>query len=109
MPEDTDISDAAAATSQPVASSTDTRGAKRDRTRPVAPEIKEEFVSHLSVLRAFALSLTRNGTRADDLVQETVMKAWANLHSYTPGTNMRAWLFTKIGRASCRERVYTKV
>src|SRR5487761_2616196 len=43
---------------------------------------------------AFALSLSRKPDRADDLVQETLMKAWANMASFVPGTNLRAWLFT---------------
>jgi len=54
---------------------------------------REELVSHLAALRAFALSLSRNASQADDLVQDTVVKAWTNLDRYEPGTNMRAWLF----------------
>lgn len=57
-------------------------------------EAKAELVSHLKVLRAFALSLARDRTLADDLVQETVMRAWANMHQFQEGSNMRAWLFT---------------
>jgi RNA polymerase sigma-70 factor (ECF subfamily) len=78
-------------------------GAPED-TAPVDPAIKAELVSHMRVLRAFAISLTRNGARADDLVQETVMKAWANIHSYEPGTNMRAWLFTILRNSFYSER-----
>lgn len=55
---------------------------------------REELVTHLGVLRAFALNLTRNGSAADDLVQDTVVKAWKNIESFEVGTNMRAWLFT---------------
>lgn len=55
---------------------------------------KDELVTHLGALRAFALSLCRNGTLADDLVQETVMKAWKSIDKFETGTNMRAWLFT---------------
>lgn len=55
---------------------------------------KKEIVEHLPVLRAFAMSLTRDPTLADDMVQDTVEKAWRNFDSFTPGTNMRAWLFT---------------
>lgn len=57
-------------------------------------EAKEELVGHMKTLRAFAMSLTRNAAAADDLVQETVLKAWANMASFEDGTNMRAWLFT---------------
>jgi RNA polymerase sigma-70 factor (ECF subfamily) len=55
---------------------------------------RDELVDHLPALRAFALSLTRNSASADDLVQDTIEKAWANITKFAPGTNMRAWLFT---------------
>ncbi len=55
---------------------------------------KDELVEHLSALRAFALSLTRNGAAADDLVQDTIVKAWTHIDGFTQGTNLRAWLFT---------------
>ena len=55
---------------------------------------RDELVTHLGVLRAFALSLCRNPSTADDLVQETVMKAWKSIASFEQGTKMRAWLFT---------------
>jgi len=44
-------------------------------------------------LRVYALSLTRDRDRADDLVQETVVKSLAGRHSFCPGTNLPAWLF----------------
>ena len=55
---------------------------------------KDELVTHLPALRAFALSLTRNRATADDMMQDTVLKAWSNMDKFKPGTNMRAWLFT---------------
>ena len=55
---------------------------------------KDELVEHLPAMRAFALSLTRNSSAADDLVQDTVVKAWSNFDKFQPGTNLRAWLFT---------------
>ncbi|MCP1167974.1 RNA polymerase sigma factor [Limimaricola litoreus] len=55
---------------------------------------RDELVGHLPAMRAFALSLTRNGAQADDLVQDTVVKAWTNFDKFKPGTNLRAWLFT---------------
>lgn len=54
----------------------------------------QEIVEHLPAMRAFALSLTRSSSHADDLVQDAIMKAWENLSSFEVGTNMRAWLFT---------------
>ena len=59
-----------------------------------SPDPRDELVSHLPALRAFALSLTRNGATADDMVQDTVVKAWTNIEKFEVGTNMRAWLFT---------------
>ncbi|WP_415404419.1 RNA polymerase sigma factor [Tateyamaria sp. SN3-11] len=55
---------------------------------------RDELVTHLPALRAFALSLTRNRATADDMIQDTVLKAWTNMDKFEPGTNMRAWLFT---------------
>ncbi len=55
---------------------------------------REELVTHIGPMRAFAISLTRNGSLADDMVQEALVKAWSNIESFQAGTNMRAWLFT---------------
>jgi RNA polymerase sigma-70 factor (ECF subfamily) len=58
-------------------------------------------------LRAFAISLCGNVDRADDLVQETLLRAWANLSSFQPGTSMSAWLFTilrNLFRSEYRKR-----
>ncbi|MBO6602672.1 MAG: RNA polymerase sigma factor [Roseicyclus sp.] len=55
---------------------------------------RDELVDHLPALRAFAINLTRNSSTADDMVQDTVVKAWSNIEKFQPGTNMRAWLFT---------------
>ncbi|ABV95565.1 RNA polymerase sigma factor (plasmid) [Dinoroseobacter shibae DFL 12 = DSM 16493] len=55
---------------------------------------RDEIVEHLSAMRAFAVSLTRNSATADDLVQDTLVKAWSNIDKFQAGTNMRAWLFT---------------
>ena len=59
-----------------------------------APDPREELVEHLPALRAFAISLTRNVAAADDLVQDTIVKAWTNLDKFEAGSNLRAWLFT---------------
>lgn len=45
-------------------------------------------------LRAFGASLAGSLSAADDLVQETLIKAWTHRDSFVPGTNLRAWLFT---------------
>ena len=55
---------------------------------------RDELVDHLPALRAFALSLTRDSASADDLVQDTIVKAWTNMDKFQPGTNLRAWLYT---------------
>ena len=58
-------------------------------------------------LRAFAISLCRNGDHADDLVQDTLVRACANIMSFTPGTNMLAWLCTIMKNhffSECRRR-----
>lgn len=58
------------------------------------PDPRDEIVDHLPALRAFALRLVRNRSAADDLVQDTVEKAWKNIDKFEPGSNLRAWLFT---------------
>ena len=55
---------------------------------------REELPDHLPALRAFAISLSRNVAEADDLVQDTIVKAWSNFDKFTAGTDLRAWLFT---------------
>lgn len=55
---------------------------------------RDDLPEHIPALRAFAISLTRNVTEADDLVQETILKAWSNIEKFTVGTDLRAWLFT---------------
>ena len=55
---------------------------------------RDELPDHLSALRAFAISLSGDVSAADDLVQDTIVKAWTNIDKFEPGTNMRAWLFT---------------
>lgn len=57
-------------------------------------QFSDQLVAEVPALRAFARSLTMNHALADDLVQETVLKAWSKLDTFEPGTKMRAWLFT---------------
>jgi len=64
------------------------------RDRAASSQITADLLSVIPNLRAFAVSLCGNLDRADDLVQETLVKAWSNIGSFVEGTNLRAWLFT---------------
>ena len=68
--------------------------AARDNAPKSGADPKSELVDHLPALRAFALSLTREGASADDLVQDTIVKAWTIIDKFQAGTNLRAWLFS---------------
>ncbi len=57
-------------------------------------EFKRELLGVTPHLRAFARGICGRPDYADDLVQETVAKAWAARDRFTPGTSMRAWTFT---------------
>lgn len=72
---------------------------ERVAATPVAPtspnaDFREALIREMPGLRAFAVSLAGSFHQADDLLQETLLKAWSSSESFTPGTNMRAWLFT---------------
>ncbi len=54
----------------------------------------EQMVAQIPYLRAFAISLSGSYSVADDLVQDTLVKAWSHADSFEPGTNFRAWLVT---------------
>jgi len=62
--------------------------------KPASPDFKTELLALVPFLRAFARSLTGNPEAADDLAQETLVKAWQSRSSFIPGTNLKAWLFT---------------
>src|SRR5688500_18494537 len=71
------------------------------------PSIRDTILTAVPSLRAFAISLCGNVDRADDLVQETLLRALANIDSFQPGTNMSAWLFTilrNLFRSEYRKR-----
>ena len=55
---------------------------------------RDELIDHLGALGVMARGLTDNKHRADDLVQDTIAKAWDKIETFAPGTNMRAWLYT---------------
>ncbi len=69
---------------------------------PVSPGIESAFEQEaLPVMRQLygtAYRITRNGADAEDLVQETYLRAFRAFRGYTPGTNIRAWLFTILYR-----------
>src|SRR5215469_9444860 len=71
------------------------------------PAIRDQVLATVPSLRAFAISLCGNIDRADDLVQETLLRALAHIDSFEPGTNMPAWLFTilrNLFRSDYRKR-----
>jgi RNA polymerase sigma-70 factor (ECF subfamily) len=73
----------------------------------LTPSVREAMLATVPSLRAFAISLSGNVDRADDLVQETLLRAMANIDSFQPGTNMSAWLFTilrNLFRSEYRKR-----
>ena len=57
-------------------------------------EFKDGLLAETRNLRAFAISLSGSVSLADDLVQESLLRAWSNSEKFQPGTSLRAWLFT---------------
>lgn len=66
--------------------------------------MSDDLLDHIPALRAYARSLCKNRADADDLVQETLIRAIEYVATYRNGTNMRAWLFTIM-----RNRFFTNV
>ena len=58
--------------------------------------VTDEMVALVPQLHSFARSLCRDGGRAEDLVQEALARALGNIQRFTPGTNLKAWLFTIV-------------
>jgi RNA polymerase sigma-70 factor (ECF subfamily) len=69
------------------------KGGRRSKHRD-DQSLRDQIVAKVPELRAYAVSLTGSIDHADDLVQETLLRALANIHSFEPGTNLPAWLFT---------------
>jgi RNA polymerase sigma-70 factor (ECF subfamily) len=69
----------------------------QSQNKPGDKQVSEDFeagvIAQLDSLYRTALRLTRNQQEAEDLVQETMLKAFRFSKSYQPGTNLRAWLF----------------
>ncbi len=57
-------------------------------------EFSRDLTDLLPHLRAFGRSMVGSPEHADDLVQDTMVKAWGSRHTFKPGTSMRAWTFT---------------
>jgi len=73
----------------------------------MAESIRHAMLAAVPSLRAFAISLSGSVDRADDLVQEALLRAWAARNAFEPGTNMSAWLFTilrNLFRSEYRKR-----
>lgn len=64
-----------------------------------SPNFKRELTAVIPHLRAFARGLCGRSDMADDLVQETLLKAWAAQERFEPGTSMRAWTFVILRNA----------
>ena len=60
----------------------------------VDPSLRDALLAAVPSLRAFAISLTGDSVRADDLVQDTLLRALSHLDRFERGTNLNAWLFT---------------
>lgn len=61
---------------------------------PELAEFEQTALIYIDELYASAMRYTKNDKDAEDLVQETYLKAYTNFHRFEPGTNCRAWLFT---------------
>lgn len=61
---------------------------------PALPSLDKEILEHLSALHRYALGLAYNFHAAEDLVHDTVVKAYSCVDKFQPGSNLRAWLVT---------------
>src|SRR6201991_3744471 len=63
---------------------------------PLTDALRDDILAAVPSQRALAISLSGNSDRADDLVQETLLRARANIDSFQAGSNLPAWLFTIV-------------
>ncbi|MGQ0815782.1 MAG: RNA polymerase sigma factor [Gemmatimonadota bacterium] len=75
-----------------------------DSAAAKAKAFEEEALPHLDAVYRFALRLTGSPADAEDLVQETFLRAFRSWHHYTPGTRAKSWLFTICRNAFLRQR-----
>lgn len=66
--------------------------------------VRDQIAELIPAMRAFARTFYRNKDDADDLVQDTLLKGLAKAHLFTPGTNLKSWLFTIM-----RNTFYTRI
>jgi RNA polymerase sigma-70 factor, ECF subfamily len=77
------------------------------KRRPAQVDFEREALPHLGALYAAAVRMTRNEKDAEDLVQDTLLRAYRFFDTFQPGTNCKAWLFRILSNAFCnhyRER-----
>jgi len=83
----------------PLAAGEKSKSLGRKSETPAAALFHEMATQHLDALYRTALRLPRRPQDAEDLVQETYLRAWRSLHTYRPGTNPKAWLFRILHNA----------
>lgn len=81
------------------------KGQKGRRAEAREASLEADLVSAIPRLRAFAMSLVHKSDRADDLVQQTLMRALQNIRQFTRGTNMVAWLITILRNEFYSEQI----
>jgi RNA polymerase sigma-70 factor (ECF subfamily) len=70
-------------------------------TEPASAALETEILALMPAVRRFARTFERTQTDTDDLVQDAVLKALANLDQFQPGTSMKSWLFTIVRNSYC--------
>lgn len=70
---------------------------------PQCPSLQDEIVALRPVMQAFAHRFTRSDADAEDLAQETVLKALGHLDHFTPGTSLKSWMFTILRNQYCSQ------
>jgi RNA polymerase sigma-70 factor, ECF subfamily len=82
--------------------------ARKSQAQTIPGEVEASFsaatLATIPRLRAFALSLSRNVDRADDLVQETLLRAFSNWRRFEPDSNLQAWLIIILRNAFYSEQ-----
>ena len=76
-----------------MAETADTQSVSAKDTRELRERFTAQAMQYVDQLYSAALRMSRNPADAEDLVQETYMKAFASYHQFTEGTNLKAWLY----------------